>query len=133
MNSRLSVGTWVIAAGMTAAAILQGAEDKINKVFQLRGSNADGATYTGQVVMTKLSDHTGTLHWATGKNKDTTNGIGVRGDCSQVWHAHHQSYPQMAEYGPIVAAIEIARRRALAPGAAWAERRSYDARRRSRS
>jgi hypothetical protein len=43
-------------------------------------------------------------------------GIGVKGNVSRVWHAHHQSYPQMAEYGPIVAAIEIARRRARRKG-----------------
>jgi hypothetical protein len=43
-------------------------------------------------------------------------GIGVKGHASRVWHAHHQSYPQMAEYGPIVAAIEIARRRARRKG-----------------
>lgn len=39
-------------------------------------------------------------------------GIGVRGKAGRVWHAHHRSYPQMGEYGPILAAIEIARRRA---------------------
>lgn len=39
-------------------------------------------------------------------------GIGVRGKASRVWHAHHRSYPKMGEYGPILAAIEIARRRA---------------------
>lgn len=39
-------------------------------------------------------------------------GTGVRGKASRVWHAHHQSYPKMGEYGPILAAIEIARRRA---------------------
>jgi hypothetical protein len=38
--------------------------------------------------------------------------IGVRGKASHFWHAHHQSYPKMGEYGPILAAIEIARRRA---------------------
>ena len=38
--------------------------------------------------------------------------IGVRGKAARVWHAHHRSYPQMGEYGPILAAIEIARRRA---------------------
>jgi hypothetical protein len=38
--------------------------------------------------------------------------IGVKGKASHVWHAHHRSYPQMGEYGPILAAIEIARRRA---------------------
>ncbi|MBC7387275.1 MAG: hypothetical protein H7301_14070 [Cryobacterium sp.] len=39
-------------------------------------------------------------------------GIGVRGQSKRVWHAHHQSYPEMGEYGPVIAAIEIARRRA---------------------
>lgn len=39
-------------------------------------------------------------------------GIGVRGKAANVWHAHHRSYPRMGEYGPILAAIEIARRRA---------------------
>jgi hypothetical protein len=39
-------------------------------------------------------------------------GIGVRGRASRVWHAHPRSYPWMGEYGPILAAIEIARRRA---------------------
>lgn len=39
-------------------------------------------------------------------------GIGVRGKAGRVWHAHHRSYPRMGEYGPILAAIEIARRRA---------------------
>lgn len=40
------------------------------------------------------------------------SGIGVVGGAKRVWHAHHQSFPQMGEYGPIIAAIEIARRRA---------------------
>lgn len=39
-------------------------------------------------------------------------GIGVRGSDARIWHAHHQSYPKMGEYGPIIAAIEIARLRA---------------------
>lgn len=39
-------------------------------------------------------------------------GIGVRGKGVRIWHAHHRSYPRMGEYGPILAAIEIARRRA---------------------
>ena len=38
--------------------------------------------------------------------------IGVRGKAARVWHAHHRSYPKMGEYGPVLAAIEIARRRA---------------------
>jgi hypothetical protein len=39
-------------------------------------------------------------------------GIGVKGKSARVWHAHHRSFPRMGEYGPIIAAIEIARRRA---------------------
>ncbi len=39
-------------------------------------------------------------------------GIGVRGSGSRIWHAHDQSYPRMGEFGPIIAAIEIARIRA---------------------
>lgn len=39
-------------------------------------------------------------------------GIGVQGSDPRIWHAHDQSYPQMGEYGPIIAAIEIARIRA---------------------
>lgn len=38
--------------------------------------------------------------------------LGVKGATSRIWHAHEQSFPQMGEYGPIIAAIEIARLRA---------------------
>ena len=38
--------------------------------------------------------------------------LGVKGKSPRVWHAHHESYPRMGEYGPLLAAIEIARRRA---------------------
>jgi hypothetical protein len=38
-------------------------------------------------------------------------GIGVKGSVSGVWHAHYSSYPSLGDYGPFVAAVEVARRR----------------------
>lgn len=46
------------------------------------------------------------------REKKFRPGIGVKGAAQRIWHAHDQSYPQMGEYGPIIAAIEIARIRA---------------------
>lgn len=62
----------------------------------------------GLAIDPDSSDITTEVH----REKRFKSGIGVRGAGPRIWHAHDQSYPRMGEYGPIIAAIEIARIRA---------------------
>jgi len=47
------------------------------------------------------------------REKRFKSGIGVKGSGPRIWHAHGQSYPQLGEYSPMIACIQIGPIRAL--------------------
>ncbi len=100
-KASVRVGAWVPVDGVKTKG-----DSKI--VAERRLLREIRESLPGLSIDSEHSEITTEIH----RERRFKSGIGVRGHAARVLHAHHQSYPQMGEYGPILAAIEIARRRA---------------------